>query len=79
MSFNIQGMQMIEKMKKQLKDMEENKHKLEQEISKMKISINMQEHPERVCPECKSGFMYDDGFVYIDIRVCNNCNYTIRN
>ncbi len=70
---------MIEKMKKQLKDMEENKHKLEQEISKIKLAINMQEHPERVCPECIYGFIYDYVFVYIDIRVCNNFNYSIRN
>jgi hypothetical protein len=34
-------MQMIEKMKKQLKDMEENKHKLEQEISKIKTDVTM--------------------------------------
>ena len=69
----------LNEMKKELENKKEEKHKLEKKIAILKTKILMLEQPQRVCPKCNAGFLYDDGFGYADVRMCNKCNYTISN
>ena len=64
----------IEKLLEAKKD---ERIKLDKEIRELKIKLDIKKYPHRVCPDCGEGFMYDDGFGYADVRVCNSCNYQL--
>lgn len=64
-------------MQELIKSKQVDRERLDKEISELKIKIDMKQNPKRICPKCKKGFMYDDGFVYADFRVCSNCKYNV--
>lgn len=67
----------IEELEKLLKSKKDEKFELEKEIRELKIQLDIKKHPDRLCPKCRKGFMYDDGFGYADCRQCSNCGYNI--
>ena len=69
----------LEEMEKSINSKKDEREKLDEEIRGLKIKIDMKKYPDRICPSCKNGFMYDDGFGYADVRVCSNpkCKYEI--
>lgn len=65
----------IKEMEKLLESKKDEKFKLDKETRELKIKLDIKKYPNRICPECSEGFMYD-GFGFTDVRVCSNCNYT---
>ena len=70
----------IAEMEKLLESKKDEKFKLDKETRELKIKLDIKKYPNRICPKCSEGFMYDGfGFGNTDLRVCSNCNYsTIR-
>ena len=66
----------IEEMEKLLESKKDEKFKLDKETRELKIKLDIKKYPDRICPECNEGFMYD-GFGFTDVRVCSNCNYQL--
>lgn len=67
----------ITEIEKLIESKKVEKYKLEKEIRELKIKLDMNKHPNRICPKCGDGFMYDDGFGFADVRMCSNCNYQL--
>ena len=65
----------ITEMEKLLESKKDEKFKLDKETRELKIKLDIKKYPNRICPECSEGFMYD-GFGFTDVRVCSNCSYT---
>ena len=66
----------IAEMEKLLESKKDEKFKLDKETRELKIKLDIKKYPNRICPECSEGFMYD-GFDCTDVRVCSNCNYQL--
>ena len=65
----------ITEMEKLLESKKDEKFRLDKETRELKIKLDIKKYPNRICPECSEGFMYD-GFGFTDVRVCSNYNYT---
>ena len=65
----------IAEMGKLLESKKNERFNLDKEIRELKIKLDIKKYPNRICPDCGEGFMYDDCFGYADVRVCSNCNY----
>ena len=67
----------IAEMEKLLESKKNDREKLDKDIRELKIKLDIKKYPNRICPECSEGFMYDDGFGYADVRICSTCNYQL--
>ena len=52
-------------MEKLLEAKKDERFKLDKDIRKLRIKLDIKKHPNRICPEC------GDGFGYADVRVCS--------